>query len=71
MKAQKLTEKAARVGFDWEHVDQVFAKVLEELRELEETMVAGDQKRMERNWATCSSPSSTWAVFSPLTRASA
>jgi tetrapyrrole methylase family protein/MazG family protein len=47
MKAQKLTEKAARVGFDWEHVDQVFAKVLEELRELEETMVAGDQERME------------------------
>ena len=47
MKAQKLTEKAARVGFDWEHVNQVFAKVLEELRELEETMVAGDQKRME------------------------
>jgi tetrapyrrole methylase family protein/MazG family protein len=47
MKAQKLTEKAARVGFDWEHVDQVFAKVLEELHELEETMVAGDQVRME------------------------
>jgi tetrapyrrole methylase family protein / MazG family protein len=47
MKAQKLTEKAARVGFDWEHVDQVFAKVLEELHELEETMVEGDQARME------------------------
>ncbi|HLO26015.1 MAG TPA: nucleoside triphosphate pyrophosphohydrolase [Geobacteraceae bacterium] len=47
MKAQKLTEKAARVGFDWEHVDQVFAKVLEELHELEETMVEGDQERME------------------------
>jgi tetrapyrrole methylase family protein/MazG family protein len=47
MKAQKLTEKAARVGFDWEHVDQVFAKVLEELHELEETMVDGDQARME------------------------
>jgi tetrapyrrole methylase family protein/MazG family protein len=47
MKAQKITEKAARVGFDWEHVDQVFAKVLEELRELEETMVDRDQERME------------------------
>jgi tetrapyrrole methylase family protein/MazG family protein len=47
MKAQKLTEKAARVGFDWEHVDQVFGKVLEELHELEETMIAGDQERME------------------------
>lgn len=47
LKAQKITEKAARVGFDWEHVDQVFAKVLEELKEFEETMAARDQERME------------------------
>ena len=47
MKAQKITEKAARVGFDWEHTDQVYAKVLEELHELEETMVSQDQERME------------------------
>ncbi len=47
MKAQKITEKAARVGFDWEHVDQVFAKVLEELKEFEETIGSDDQERME------------------------
>lgn len=47
MKAQKITEKAARVGFDWEHTDQVFAKVMEELHEFEEAMLAGDQKEME------------------------
>jgi tetrapyrrole methylase family protein/MazG family protein len=47
LKAQKITEKAARVGFDWEHLDQVFAKVFEELHELEETMAAGDEARME------------------------
>jgi len=47
LKAQKITEKAARVGFDWEHVDQVFAKVLEELHEFEETMADGDEARME------------------------
>lgn len=47
MQAQKVTEKAARVGFDWEHADQVYAKVLEELKELEETMAARDQERME------------------------
>jgi tetrapyrrole methylase family protein/MazG family protein len=47
LKAQKITEKAARVGFDWEHVDQVFAKVLEELKEFEETMAVGNQARME------------------------
>jgi len=47
LKAQKITEKAARVGFDWEHVDQVMAKVLEELHEFEEAMVAGDNEHME------------------------
>ena len=47
MKAHKITEKAARVGFDWEHVDQVFAKVLEELHEFEETMAERDEERME------------------------
>jgi tetrapyrrole methylase family protein/MazG family protein len=47
MKARKITEKAARVGFDWEHADQVFAKVLEELHEFEETMAVGDEARME------------------------
>jgi tetrapyrrole methylase family protein / MazG family protein len=47
MQAQKITEKAARVGFDWEHTDQVFAKVMEELHEFEEAMVAGDEQEME------------------------
>jgi len=47
MKAQKITEKAARVGFDWEHTDQVFAKVMEELQEFEEAMLSGDQQEME------------------------
>ena len=47
LKAQKITEKAARVGFDWERVDEVFAKVLEELREFEETLGGGDEERME------------------------
>ena len=47
LKAQKITEKAARVGFDWEHVDQVVAKVMEELGEFEEAMAGGDTNRME------------------------
>lgn len=47
MKAQKITEKASRVGFDWSHTDEVFAKVIEELHEFEETMVSGDEERME------------------------
>jgi len=47
MQAQKITEKAARVGFDWEQTDQVYAKVMEELHEFEEAMLAGDQQEME------------------------
>lgn len=47
MQAHKITEKAARVGFDWEHTDQVYGKVMEELHEFEEAMLAGDQKEME------------------------
>ncbi len=47
MKAHKITEKASRVGFDWEHVDQVMAKVIEELHEFEEAMSQGNQERME------------------------
>jgi len=47
MQAQKITEKAARVGFDWEHTDQVFAKVMEELHEFEEAMLSGNQEEME------------------------
>ena len=47
LKAQKISEKAARVGFDWEHVDQVVAKVMEELHEFEEAMALRDNERME------------------------
>jgi tetrapyrrole methylase family protein/MazG family protein len=47
LKAQKITEKAARVGFDWEHVDHVMAKVVEELHEFEEAMSENNSDRME------------------------
>jgi tetrapyrrole methylase family protein/MazG family protein len=47
MKAHKISEKASRVGFDWEHADQVFAKVMEELHEFEEAWAGGNPTRME------------------------
>jgi len=47
MQAQKITEKAAGVGFDWESTDQVYAKVMEELHEFEEAMLSGGQEEME------------------------
>lgn len=36
MKAYKLQKKAAKVGFDWERVEDVYAKIEEELAELNE-----------------------------------
>jgi tetrapyrrole methylase family protein/MazG family protein len=47
IKAHKITEKASRVGFDWETQHQVIAKIKEELTELEETLLKDDQKRIE------------------------
>lgn len=46
LKAHKIGEKAARVGFDWEHASQVHAKVLEELEEFEEAWATGNNERM-------------------------
>ena len=49
LRAHQLQARAARVGFDWEHehVDQVFAKVQEEMAEFEEAFRAGDREGME------------------------
>ncbi len=35
LKAHRIQEKAANVGFDWSHADEVFDKILEELKELQ------------------------------------
>jgi nucleoside triphosphate diphosphatase len=40
-RAVKLQNKAARVGFDWPSLAPVFDKLKEELRELEDVLVAG------------------------------
>ncbi|HWI41022.1 MAG TPA: nucleoside triphosphate pyrophosphohydrolase [Verrucomicrobiae bacterium] len=47
LRAQKLTEKAARVGFDWDSSHGAHCKVVEELKELEEAMATGDRVRTE------------------------
>jgi len=38
LKASRLTEKAARVGFDWRRADDVFAKIDEEIAELRQAI---------------------------------
>lgn len=46
LKASRLTEKAARVGFDWRRTDDVFDKLDEEMHELREAVAAGDQEHI-------------------------
>lgn len=47
IKADKIQRKAARVGFDWKHVNDVVAKVEEEVRELKGAMASGSRKQFE------------------------
>lgn len=47
VRAQRLGEKAARVGFDWAEPGQVLAKIREELQELQ-TAVDADDRRATR-----------------------
>ena len=44
LKADKIQRQASRVGFDWKHVNDVVAKVEEELRELKAALAAGDRR---------------------------
>ncbi|MDP8262559.1 MAG: nucleoside triphosphate pyrophosphohydrolase [Candidatus Ancaeobacter aquaticus] len=45
-KAHKLQKKASRVGFDWDHIDKVLAKVDEELQEVKEAIKTNDKKHI-------------------------
>ena len=47
IKAVRIQEKARGVGFDWDHEDQVWEKVNEELAEFKEEVSRGDQQKME------------------------
>lgn len=45
IKAQRMQEKAAQVGFEWDRVDQVWEKVEEEMMELKEAIDENDQEK--------------------------
>jgi tetrapyrrole methylase family protein/MazG family protein len=47
MRGYKVQHKAAKAGFDWDHMDGAWQKVREEMAELEEAAVAGDRAHME------------------------
>ncbi|WP_373074758.1 nucleoside triphosphate pyrophosphohydrolase [Zeaxanthinibacter enoshimensis] len=47
VKANRIQDKVAGVGFDWERPEQVFEKVREELAELEQEVNSGAEDRIE------------------------
>ena len=47
LRAQRLGEKAAAVGFDWPDVAGVREKVDEELREIDQAIASGDKQHIE------------------------
>lgn len=47
VKANRIQEKVAGVGFDWEEPIQVWEKVEEELKEFKTEVVSGDKDKME------------------------
>ena len=47
VKASRVQDKVAGVGFDWEEPQQVFEKVKEELAELQEEVHTGDKDKIE------------------------
>jgi MazG family protein len=46
-RADRLTEKASRIGFDWPDANGAREKLDEELRELDEAVASGDRDAME------------------------
>ncbi len=50
IKADRIQEKAANVGFDWEAPEQVWDKVKEEMAEVEAEINADDKERLEEEF---------------------
>jgi len=50
IRALRVQQRAAKVGFDWENEDQVWKKVREELEEVREALKGGKQIRREEEF---------------------
>jgi MazG family protein len=46
LRAYRITERASRVGFDWERADDIFKKLDEEIEELKEVLSLEDHQRI-------------------------
>jgi nucleoside triphosphate diphosphatase len=47
VRAEKIQKRAARLGFDWRHPEEIFDKIHEEIDELRQEFTAGDQAGVE------------------------
>lgn len=50
IKAYRMQDKTAKVGFEWENKTQVWSKVLEEIGELQEAESLNDQNKIEEEF---------------------
>ena len=46
-RAQRITERASHLGFDWPRIEPVWEKVEEEIRELKSAYSTGDKRRLK------------------------
>ncbi|OGI06138.1 MAG: nucleoside triphosphate pyrophosphohydrolase [Candidatus Margulisbacteria bacterium GWF2_35_9] len=46
LRAEKIQKRAARVGFDWDHINPVLDKIEEEMNELKEVVALNDKPKM-------------------------
>ncbi|WP_068675824.1 nucleoside triphosphate pyrophosphohydrolase [Oceanobacillus sp. Castelsardo] len=50
LKAYKIQKKAAKVGFDWDQVSDIWAKLDEEMKEVQEVIAQQDSEEMEKEF---------------------
>lgn len=63
VKATRLQEKAAKVGFEWEETRQVWDKVQEEITELHQAIAEGDPNKIEEEFGDLSFSLVNYARF--------
>ena len=50
LRAQRVGEKASQVGFDWDNVQDVLAKIKEEVAEIEEELKKNNKEKLKKEW---------------------
>ncbi len=50
VKAYRMQEKTAQVGFEWDNIEQVYEKVEEEIEELKEARLTRNQEKIEEEF---------------------